>query len=167
MFVFFSHCVTRLKITSYQFIVCRRRTQFALQLIFDFFRAIASSTAFSCFSSSSLRVDFILAAAAAFSDDALSFLSSFVGVARFLVTSTGERKENLSVARFKHRLTTFSPFDDGFRSTTIFSRFFFPFESLVLDEYEESDSLPLVDPDPDELSRFFLLCAVRLFSGRV
>lgn len=57
----------------------------------------------------------------------------------------------------KYYALDFSPFADGFRSTTIFSRFFFPFESLVLDEYDESDSLPLDEADPDVLlSRFFL-----------
>jgi hypothetical protein len=50
------------------------------------------------------------------------------------------------------------PFDVNFLSTTIFSRFFLPFESLVLDEYEDSDSLPLEDPEPDELSPRFFLC---------
>jgi hypothetical protein len=40
---------------------------------------------------------------------------------------------------------------DGFRSETIFSRFLFPFELLVLDEYDESLSEPLSD-EPDELS---------------
>jgi hypothetical protein len=55
----------------------------------DFLRAIASSTAFNCLSSSSRRVDFIFAAAAALSNDALSFLSSFAaGEARFLAVST-------------------------------------------------------------------------------
>lgn len=36
----------------------------------------------------------------------------------------------------------------------------------MLDEYDVSDPLPLDDPDPDELSRFFLLLDVRLRSGR-
>lgn len=49
----------------------------------------------------------------------------------------------------------FLPFAVGFLSTTIFSRFFFPLESLVLDEYDDSEPLPLDDPEPDELSRFF------------
>lgn len=56
---------------------------------------------------------------------------------------------------------------DGFLSTTIFSRFFFPFELLVLDEYDESDSLPLDEPEPDELSRFFLLVTLRDEGGEM
>lgn len=36
----------------------------------------------------------------------------------------------------------------------------------MLDEYDESDSLPLDDPEPDELSRFFFACGARLCSTR-
>lgn len=53
----------------------------------------------------------------------------------------------------------------GFLSTTIFSRFFFPLESLVLDEYEDSESLPLDDPEPDELSRLFFAAFLSNFAG--
>lgn len=63
-------------------------------------------------------------------------------------------------------MLSFLPLADAFLSTTIFSRFFFPFESLVLDEYDDSEPLPVDDPVPDELSRFtFLLFDVRVRSG--
>lgn len=36
----------------------------------------------------------------------------------------------------------------------------------MLDDIDDSEPLPLDDPDPDELSRFFFLPDVRLRSGR-
>lgn len=54
------------------------------------------------------------------------------------------------------------PFFVTFLSATTFSRFepanFFALVLLVLDEYEESDSEPLDEPEPDELD-FFLRVA--------
>jgi hypothetical protein len=62
-------------------------------------------------------------------------------------------------------VSIFSPFAAGFRSTTIFSRFFLPLLSLVLEEYDDSDSLPLEDPEPEELSRFFFPAFLSSFAG--
>lgn len=67
---------------------------------------------------------------------------------------------------FSENNSLFSPFAEGFLSTTIFSRFFFPLESLVLEEYDDSDPLPpLDDPEPEELSRFFFATFLSILEG--